>query len=58
MLIHEIIQAIYPLQVIGNADDLQSLDIHHLLTDSRQLGSEPEATLFFALKTQKNDGAC
>ena len=58
MLIHEIIQAIYPLQVIGNADDLQSLDIRHLLTDSRQLGSEPEATLFFALKTQKNDGAC
>ena len=57
MLIHEIIQAIRPLQVIGNADGLQSLDISHLLTDSRQLGSEPEATLFFALKTAKNDGA-
>ena len=57
MLIHEIIQAISPLQVIGSTDDLQSLDIRHLLTDSRQLGSEPEATLFFALKTQKNDGA-
>ena len=57
MLIHEIIQAISPLQVIGSTDDLQSLDIRHLLTDSRQLGSEPEATLFFALKTHKNDGA-
>ena len=57
MLIHEIIQAIRPLQVIGNADGLQSLDISYLLTDSRQLGSEPEATLFFALKTAKNDGA-
>lgn len=57
MLIQEIIQAIRPLQVIGQFDDLQSLDIRHLLTDSRQLGAEPDATLFFALKTQKNDGA-
>lgn len=57
MLIREIIRAIRPLQVIGHSDDLQSLDIRHLLTDSRQLGSEPDATLFFALKTQKNDGA-
>ena len=31
--------------------------IKHLLTDSRQLGAEPEATLFFALRTAKNDGA-
>ncbi|MBR2450102.1 MAG: alanine racemase [Paludibacteraceae bacterium] len=57
MLIQEIIQAIRPLQVIGHSDDLQNLDIRHLLTDSRQLGAEPDATLFFALKTQKNDGA-
>ena len=57
MLIHEIIQAIHPLQVIGNTDNLQRKDIRHLLTDSRQLGAEPEATLFFALKTEKNDGA-
>ena len=57
MLIQEIIQAIHPLQVIGVSDDLQNLDIRHLLTDSRLLGSEPEATLFFALKTEKNDGA-
>ena len=57
MLIRDIIQAIHPLQVIGNTDNLQSIDIRHLLTDSRQLGAEPEATLFFALKTDKNDGA-
>ena len=57
MILNKIIQAIHPLQVIGVSDDLQSLDIRHLLTDSRQLGSEPEATLFFALKTEKNDGA-
>ena len=57
MLIQQIIQAIHPLQVIGNTENLQSIDIRHLLTDSRQLGNEPEATLFFALKTAKNDGA-
>ena len=57
MLIQEIIQAINPLQVIANNDSLQCLDIRHLLTDSRQLCSEPEATLFFAFKTEKNDGA-
>ena len=57
MILNEIIQAIHPLQVIGVSDDLQNLDIRHLLTDSRQLGSEPEATLFFALKTDKNDAA-
>lgn len=57
MLIRDIIQAIHPLQVIGNTKGLQDLDIRHLLTDSRQLGAEPEATLFFALKTDKNDGA-
>lgn len=57
MLIPTVIQAIQPLQVIGNTDHLQSIDIRHLLTDSRQLGTEPEATLFFALKTDKNDGA-
>ena len=43
----------YRLEVIGDAD----LDIRHLLIDSRQLGAEPEATLFFAIKTAKNDGA-
>ncbi len=39
-------------QVTG--DD--SLEIRHLLTDSRQLKS-PQDTLFFAIKTDKNDGA-
>ena len=57
MLIREIILTIPSLQVLGNTNDLQSLDIHHLLTDSRKLGNEPEATLFFAFKTEKNDGA-
>jgi len=47
-------------QVIGaiatvTGDD--NLEIRHLLTDSRQLGAEPEKTLFFALKTDRNDGA-
>ena len=57
MLIREIIQVINPLQVIANDDNLQCLDICQLLTDSRQLGSEPESALFFAFKTKKNDGA-
>ena len=57
MLVRDIIQAIHPLQVVGQSDDLQNIDIRHLLTDSRQLGTEPESTLFFALKTDRNDGA-
>ena len=57
MLIHQVIQAIQPLQVIGNTDDLQLLHIQHLLIDSRQLGNEPLNTLFFAFKTSKNNGA-
>lgn len=48
--------------VIGRIAHLDSrtnenIDIRHLLTDSRQLGSEPEKTMFFAIKTQANDGA-
>ena len=57
MLIHQVIQAIQPLQVIGNTDDLQLLHIQHLLIDSRQLGNEPLNTLFFAFKTNNNNGA-
>lgn len=57
MLIHQVIQAIQPLQVIGNTDDLQFLHIQHLLIDSRQLGNEPLNTLFFAFKTNNNNGA-
>ena len=35
----------------------KDVDIRYLLTDSRQLGAHPEQTLFFAIKTAKNDGA-
>ena len=53
MKLSEIKNAIgYLAQVTG--DD--SLEIRHLLTDSRQLKS-PQDTLFFAIKTDKNDGA-
>ena len=42
------------LSVIGDED----LDIRHLLTDSRLLkADEATETLFFAIKTAKNDGA-
>lgn len=57
MILTQVIQVINPLQVIGSTDDLQSFDIRHLLTDSRQLGSEPQHTLFFAFQTAKNDGS-
>ena len=57
MLTNQIIQAIKPLQVIGNTDNLQLLHIQHLLIDSRQLGNEPLNTLFFAFKTNNNNGA-
>jgi alanine racemase len=57
MLIQQVIQAIKPLQVIGNTDNLQLLHIQHLLIDSRQLGNEPLNTLFFAFKTSNNNGA-
>lgn len=35
----------------------EDIDIQYLLTDSRQLGNDPLHTLFFAIKTEKNDGA-
>ena len=58
MKIQEIINAIKPLEVIGKVADQE---VTYLLTDSRQLGSsqapDPSATLFFALRTPKNDGA-
>jgi len=54
MLLSEIKQAIGTIaQVTG--DD--ALDIRHLLIDSRQLKAEAAHTLFFAIKTDKNDGA-
>lgn len=58
MKIQEVISAIQPLEVIGTVADQE---VEYLLTDSRQLGSslapDPATTLFFALRTPKNDGA-
>ena len=54
MLISEIKTILGERLHVTSEDDFE---IRHLLTDSRQLGKEPEATLFFALKTDKNDGA-
>ena len=42
---------------IARIEGEDQLEIKQLLTDSRQLGAEPEKTLFFAIKTEKNDGA-
>lgn len=55
MQLHQIIEAIRPL---WTEDGLpKEYEINYLLTDSRQLGAYPEQTLFFALHTDKNDGA-
>lgn len=54
MKLSEIKQAIGGIATVVGDDQLE---IRHLLTDSRQLGAEPEKTLFFAIKTEKNDGA-
>lgn len=54
MKLSEIKQAIGTVATVVGDDNL---DIRHLLIDSRQLGAEPEKTMFFALKTAKNDGA-
>ena len=54
MKLSEIKQAVGSIATVRGEDELE---IRYLLTDSRQLGSEPEKTLFFAIKTEKNDGA-
>ncbi len=54
MKLSEIKQAIGGIATVVGDDQLE---IRHLLTDSRQLGTAPEKTLFFAIKTEKNDGA-
>lgn len=54
MLLSRVIAAVQPIQVLGGTDDI---DVQYLLTDSRQLNSRPESTLFFALRTEHNDGA-
>ena len=53
MKLSEIKKAIGDIAEVTGDD---SLEIRHLLTDSRQLKS-PQDTLFFAIKTDKNDGA-
>lgn len=53
MKLSEIKKAIGAIAEVAGED---SLEIRHLLTDSRLLKS-PQDTLFFALKTDKNDGA-
>lgn len=52
MRLQEIADIIAPSYRISHDRDIQ-----HLLTDSRQLITPPDETLFFALKTPKNDGA-
>ena len=58
MKLSEVISSLQPLSVIGTSSDQE---VTYLLTDSRQLGSsqalQPAETLFFALRTAKNDGA-
>lgn len=59
MKLTEIIRAMRDVQcVMPNTQcAMEDIDIQHLLTDSRQLGADPAHTMFFALKTIKNDGA-
>ena len=54
MLLSEIKQVIGALATVTGDD---ALEIRHLLIDSRKLGNEPEKTLFFAIRTDRNDGA-
>lgn len=52
MLLSEIARVISPSTPIE-----EDREILYLLTDSRQLSANPAETLFFALRTEKNDGA-
>ena len=56
MWLSEIKRVIEGLAEVENRSS-EDIDIRYLLTDSRQLGSDPAHTLFFAIKTEKNDGA-
>ena len=56
MLISEIKKVLEPVssvEVVGKED----WDIRYLLTDSRQLGIHAQETLFFAIRTEHDDGA-
>lgn len=57
MKLSEVIRAIRPLRVVGDNIEARDIDIQYLLTDSRRLVNPPSQTLFFALKTARNDGA-
>lgn len=58
MKLTEVISAIKPLDVLGQVAEQE---VTYLLTDSRQLGTSqalvPAETLFFGLRTSRNDGA-
>ncbi len=56
MLVSEINRILAGVCAVDNRAD-KDVDIRYLLTDSRQLGAHPEQTMFFAIKTAKNDGA-
>lgn len=56
MTVSEISRVLEGITTVDNRAD-KDIDIRYLLTDSRQLGAHPEQTLFFAIKTAKNDGA-
>ena len=54
MRIEDVIKAIAPICVVG---EYGNREIQHLLTDSRTVKDDVRSTLFFALRTEKNDGA-
>lgn len=54
MKLSEIKKAIGSIAQVSGGDELE---IRYLLTDSRELATGAEQTLFFAIKTAKNDGA-
>ncbi|MBR2166722.1 MAG: alanine racemase, partial [Paludibacteraceae bacterium] len=56
MLVSKINRILAGVCTVDNRADMD-VDIRYLLTDSRQLGAHPEQTMFFAIKTAKNDGA-
>ena len=57
MLVSEISRILQGISTVENRAD-EDVDIRYLLTDSRQLiGSQAGETMFFAIKTAKNDGA-
>ena len=56
MQLKDVLDAIRPRAIRGAVSDTRNIE--YLLTDSRQLwDKEPEKTLFFAIKTAKDNGA-